>query len=99
MKHDSDAHAAFDDLLAELSPAVRTMFYDRLTALIDASISVERERCVALCRKRVELWRTTTAARSPIASAREETRARANEAAYLADLLASGEPGAERADV
>lgn len=50
----------------------------------------ERERCVGLCRRRAELWRRTSLASSSIASAREEARARANEAAYLADLLASG---------
>jgi hypothetical protein len=50
----------------------------------------ERERCVALCRRRAELWRKTSAARSSVASVREEARVRANEAAYLADLLASG---------
>jgi hypothetical protein len=50
----------------------------------------ERERCVGICRRRAELWRATSATRSAIASVREEARARANEAAYLADLLASG---------
>jgi len=50
----------------------------------------ERERCVEICRRRAALWRETSAARSSIASVREEARARANEAAYLADLLASG---------
>ena len=53
-------------------------------------IQRERERCVDICRRRAELWRTTSAARSSVASAREEARTRANEAAYLADLLASG---------
>jgi hypothetical protein len=50
---------------------------------------LERERCVTLCRRRAELWRATSE-RSPVVGAREEARARANEAAYLADLLASG---------
>jgi hypothetical protein len=50
----------------------------------------ERERCVTICRRRAELWRKTIASRSSIASAREEARARANEATYLADLLESG---------
>jgi hypothetical protein len=50
----------------------------------------ERERCAAICRRRAELWRTTMAARSGIAAAQEEARARANEAAYLADLIESG---------
>ncbi|MGH9457118.1 MAG: hypothetical protein ACRD2J_05695 [Thermoanaerobaculia bacterium] len=50
----------------------------------------ERERCAAVCRRRAELWRTTAAAKSSIAAAREEAQARANEAAYLADLIESG---------
>ena len=50
----------------------------------------ERERCAELCRRRAELWRRTDAARSSLPSAREEARARANEAAYLADLIESG---------
>jgi len=53
------------------------------------AVQVERDRCVAICRRRAGLWRAT-GDRSPIASAREEARARANEAAYLADLLESG---------
>ena len=53
-------------------------------------IQRERERCVGICRRRAELWRTTSSARSSVESVREEARARANEAAYLADLLASG---------
>lgn len=51
----------------------------------------ERQRCVRLCRERAEKWRTTSLAQSTIPQAREEARARANEAAYLADLIESGE--------
>lgn len=51
----------------------------------------ERERCATICRRRAELWRKTGAAPGFVASLREEARARANEAEYLADLLASGE--------
>jgi hypothetical protein len=54
------------------------------------SVQRERERCVAICRRRAELWRNTIAARSSVAAAQQEARARANEAAYLADLLESG---------
>ena len=57
----------------------------------------ERERCASLCRRRAELWRRTHAARSSVPSAREEARARANEAAYLADLIESGTDLAETA--
>jgi hypothetical protein len=54
------------------------------------SVLRERQRCVAICRRRAELWRNTTAARSSVVAAQQEARARANEAAYLADLLESG---------
>ena len=50
----------------------------------------ERARCVAICRRRAELWRKTSAARGAVPAAREEARARANEAMYLTDLLANG---------
>ena len=50
----------------------------------------ERDRCVRICRRRAELWRKTSAAPGSTA-AREEARARANEALYLADLLATGD--------
>ncbi len=49
----------------------------------------ERRRCVTICRRRAELWRMTLE-RGPVAGVLEEARARANEAAYLADLLESG---------
>ena len=50
----------------------------------------ERDRCVQICRRRAELWRKTSATRGVPSGAREEARARANEAAYLADLLDGG---------
>jgi hypothetical protein len=56
---------------------------------MEDQIQFERARCFGICRNRAELWRRT-AAGSSIAGARDEARARANEASYLADLLASG---------
>ena len=49
----------------------------------------ERDRCVAICRRRAALWRRTLE-RAAVAGAKEEARGRANEATYLADLLESG---------
>ncbi len=49
----------------------------------------ERERCVSICRRRAAMW-DRAATRNPPAGALGEARARANEAAYLADLLESG---------
>ncbi len=57
---------------------------------VEERVRRERGRCVAICRQRAEVWRRTSAAGSAVASAREEARARANEASYLADLLESG---------
>lgn len=60
---------------------------DALAAAIDTLLRDERRRCAKLCRDRVELWRNTALARSELPSAREEARARANEAQYLADAM------------
>jgi len=62
--------------------------------LLQEQIQQERGRCATACRQRSELWRRTTASQVPASEGREEARARANEALYLADLLASGgDPG------
>jgi quinol monooxygenase YgiN len=63
-------------------------YYDSLVKTPTAGS--ERERSVAICRRRAQLWSTTLAARSGIAAAQDEARARANEATYLADLIESG---------
>ncbi len=60
---------------------------DALATAVAQLLREERRRCAALCRDRVELWRNTALARSSIPSAREEARARANEAQYLADAI------------
>jgi len=59
-------------------------------ALVEAFVKLrdeERRRCAKVCRDRMELWRNTALAKSGIPSAREEARARANEAQYLADAI------------
>jgi hypothetical protein len=58
--------------------------------LLDEEIGRERERCADACRRRSDLWRRTTLSQVPAPEGSEEARARANEARYLADLLASG---------
>lgn len=69
----------------------RVTDHDRLVEaiaeLVEREVAAERQRAVDLCRGRAELWRRTLAAHSPIAGAREEARARANEAAFVADAL------------
>ena len=60
---------------------------DAIAELIESAVGRERERCAAVCRERAALWRRTPSASADLPSAREEARARANEASYLADLL------------
>ena len=56
---------------------------------MESEIRHERDRCVSICRRRAALWRQM-AVHNPPGAALEEAQARANEAAYLADLLESG---------
>jgi hypothetical protein len=56
---------------------------------IEEAVRRERQRCAEVCRRRAETWRNTSLASSTMAAARDEARARANEAAYLADLIES----------
>lgn len=60
---------------------------DALASAVGELLAGERRRCARLCRDRVELWRNTALARSSLPPAREEARARANEAQYLADAI------------
>lgn len=81
------AHAVLVDAVGDrLAPGE----VEALASEIEKLLAAERSRCAALCRQRMELWRNTALARSDMPAAREEARARANEAQYLADLL---EPG------
>lgn len=79
--------AAIGDLVPQISPEAREQLAETLTRLIEEHVRLERARCVDVCRKRAQTWRQTSSATAPAAYAREEARARANEASYLADLL------------
>lgn len=81
--------ADLSDALTELTPAARTWLVSRVADLVEAAVDDERRRCVEVCRQRAELWQRTTAAKSSVVPARDEARARANEARYLADLFES----------
>lgn len=87
------ASAADDLIRRELPDAgnnTREALVTAVTNLLIEHVNVERERAVRTCRKRAEVWRRTPAASGPT-PAREEARARANEAAYIADILDAGE--------
>jgi negative regulator of sigma E activity len=79
-------------LLSEIPEALHSDLLKRVSALVEEEVQRERDRCVRLCRERADLWQRTLAATAPgVPAAREEARARSNEATYLADLLEQGE--------
>jgi hypothetical protein len=57
----------------------------RLEAAVNDMLYRERERCVAICKRRAALWSNTLMSSSPLG--REESRARTNEATYIADAI------------
>jgi len=61
----------------------------QIAELLAEAVRKERARCASIARSRAELWRRTPLAQSPLPSAREEARARANEAVVIADLIES----------
>jgi hypothetical protein len=84
------AETTLRELLAEVASDVRRRVFQEIGVLVEENVHEQRERCVELCRRRAELWRRTSAAKSAVAVPHEEARARANEARYLADLIESG---------
>jgi hypothetical protein len=84
------AEAALRELMKDVPSDVRRRVSQEVGVLIEEHVQEERERCVAMCRRRAELWKKTSAAKSTVAAARSEARARANEARYIADLIESG---------
>ncbi len=90
-----NARTALQELLAEVPVAIRKRIVREVETALEEQKQLERDRCVRLCKHRASLWRNTSASRSSLESARDEARARANEAAYLADVLASGEDASE----
>jgi len=84
------AEAALREVLKDVPSDVRRRVSQEVGVLIEEHVQGERERCVGICRRQAEVWRKTSAARSSVAAARDEARARANEARYLTDLIESG---------
>ena len=81
------AHEILYDLGMPASVDVVSRVSKRIEEAVSQLVGRERERCMQLCRQRAALWSNTTMASMPMG--REESRARANEAAYLADLINS----------
>ena len=80
------------EILYDIGVPVSREMVARITARVDEAVHQavlgERERCAALCKKRAALWSNTRMASSPLG--REESRARANEATFIADAIRAG---------
>jgi hypothetical protein len=76
-------------ILNETNPPIPIDLAARITARLEEAINellyTERERCVEICKRRSALWSNTAAASSPLG--RDESRARNNEAIYIADAI------------
>jgi hypothetical protein len=76
-------------ILNETNPPIPIDLSARIAALLEETVNDmlyrERERCVEICRRRAALWSNTASASSPLG--REESRARTNEATYIADAI------------
>jgi hypothetical protein len=82
-------HLLAQEILNEINPPVAIGLAARITARLEEAIDhllySERERCVAICKRRAALWSNTAMSSSPLG--REESRARSNEATYIADAI------------
>jgi hypothetical protein len=81
------AHEILYEIGMPASGDVASRISARIEEVVGQFVGSERERCAQLCKKRASLWSKTTMASMPLG--REESRARANEASYLADLITS----------
>lgn len=86
-EHRRTIRAEIEDLLTgRLPDAERREIAADLAGAVVRMVAAERQRCLDVCRGRAELWLRTSERGGPT-PLREESRARANEARYLADLL------------
>jgi hypothetical protein len=70
-----------------LDAALRGEMALRIETVLKSGARGEREACAVLCDSRRALWQATEEKPTTPAHARDEARARANEAAYLADAI------------
>ena len=79
------------EILNEIGGTVPIDLTARITARLEEAVNDmlyrQRERCVAICKRRAALWSNTDMA--SLALGREESRARTNEATYIADAIRS----------
>jgi hypothetical protein len=86
------ARAAVEQVAAAHGAALTSEMRRDLILAIDkalrTAIQIERDACVDICQHRLRLWEVTGDKPITPDALRPEARARANEAAYLADALA-----------
>jgi hypothetical protein len=82
------AHEILYEIGVPVSKDVVSRITVRIEEMVNQLVSRERERCVAVCKKRAAMWSNSTMASSPLG--REESRSRTNEATYIADAIGSG---------
>jgi hypothetical protein len=71
------------------TPEIRRDLIRAIDRAIRTAIELEREACVSICQRRNRLWEATAGKPGAPDALRAEGRTRANEAAYLADALAT----------
>jgi hypothetical protein len=81
-----DFRRAHQDLL---SPAVTQRLAAAIELALLTAVRAERRACAAECNRRADVWQTTADRDGAPEPLRAEARCRANEAVYLADLLAA----------
>jgi hypothetical protein len=81
------AHEILNEIGVPGSRDIASRIAARLEEAVHQLLYRERERCVAICKQRAALWTNTAMAASPLG--RDESRARTNEATYIADAIRS----------
>jgi hypothetical protein len=74
---------------AALSPELRRDLIRAINHTLRTAIELERQACVSLCLERHRLWEATEDQPTTPEALRAEARPRANEAAFLADAIAT----------
>jgi hypothetical protein len=87
------AKVAVDDFQRGTGGAITTVMARDLLTIVElallTAVREERRGCAAECSRRAELWEKTAERSETTEQLRHEAQSRANEARYLADLIAS----------
>lgn len=78
-----------DSYGVQINPAMREDLARRVERALREAVAADRKAVAALCRERQALWMAAEARPGSPELLRAEARARANEAAYLADAILS----------